>query len=120
VLKGVERTETHLSTAGGLLFQAELTLSLQPIIQLKARGSTPVKINLVRSLTDLLVSRFASRSFSCGLLRHHFLRLGCCWLGHRPPPGLRDSLLTTQRIFSHEDLSQKQKRPRGGLSGVPI
>src|SRR5712692_9670198 len=88
-LKGVERTETHLSTAGRLLFQAELTLSLQPIIQLKARGSTPVEINLVGSLANLLVSHFASESFCYGFLRHHFLRLGCCWLGHRPPPGMK-------------------------------
>ena len=89
MFKCVKRTETNLVTAGRLLSRAELTLSLQPIVQRKARGSTPVKINLVRSLTNLLAGRFASRTLSCGLLRDWFLHLRRCFLGHRPPRGLR-------------------------------
>jgi hypothetical protein len=78
-----------------LLSRAEFALSLQPIIQLKARGSTPVKINLVRSLTNLLVSHFALGSLSHGFLRDYLLHLRRCLLGHRPPPGLRG----LQKIF---------------------
>ena len=84
---------------------AELALSLKPVIQLVARSRAPGKKNLVGSLTNLPVSHFASRTFSCGLLRNCFLHLRRCFSGHRPPPGPKDKFLITQGILSHQDHS---------------
>jgi hypothetical protein len=65
-------------------------------------GSAPGEVDLVSSLTNLFVSHFVSESLLCGLLRNYLLHLRRCFLGHSPPPGLRDSFLISHGILSHE------------------
>ena len=60
-----------------LLLRAELALSLKPIVELKPKSSAPSKINLVCSLTNLLVSNFALGSLYSGFLRDCLLHLRC-------------------------------------------